>query len=120
MFDEIIDLFSDDAESVEIMNSGVYLGKKGAKRIFKGVLGAKTNHPKLLALHMQLQDVVDLDLGGKTAKGRWRCFYCLATPVKGELSALWGHGEYEKRIYKRGWEMEVQETPFLPYFSNSV
>ena len=38
---EIADLFSDDTESVEI--NGVYLGKKGAERIFNGIYGGGTS-----------------------------------------------------------------------------
>ena len=71
MGDEIVDLFSDDTESVE--TNGVYLGKEGAKRLFK-------NRYQLacpqgwLGLHMIQQGVVDVDPGGKTAKGRWQVF----------------------------------------------
>ena len=35
MWEEIVDLFSDQTESVEVSDSGVYLGKKGVKKFFK-------------------------------------------------------------------------------------
>jgi hypothetical protein len=116
MFDEVVDLFSDDIESVEISNCGVYLGKNGAKRMFKRFLGGKKELPGALGLHMQLQGVVDVDPGGKTAKGRWRCFYCVALPVKGELRAMWGHGEYENEYIKEDGKWKFTKLHFFLTF----
>jgi hypothetical protein len=98
MVNEVIDLFSDDTESVEM--NGVYLGKEGAKRLFKGMFARADKVPGRLGQHMQIQGVVNVDPGGKTAKGRWQCLWCLATPIGGELRALWGHGQYENEYIK--------------------
>ena len=42
MWDEVVDLFSDNAESVEVADSGVFLGKAGVKRFFIGVMKANS------------------------------------------------------------------------------
>ena len=38
-WDKVVDLFSDNAESVEVIDHGLYLGKEGAKRFFNGLVG---------------------------------------------------------------------------------
>lgn len=39
MFQEVIDLFSDNTESVEVGDRGVFKGKDGVKRFFWNYLG---------------------------------------------------------------------------------
>lgn len=101
MWDEIVDLFSDDAESVEIGDRGIYCGKEGMKRLFKEVIGV--GGPKSygeLRDHMQLQGVVTVAPDGKTAKGRWRVWGCLAVPISGERRAMFLSGPYENEYIK--------------------
>jgi hypothetical protein len=97
LWDEVVDLFSDNTESLEISDSGVYLGKAGVERFFKGFLGkgGLPPFPGALGIHMQLQGIVNVDPEGDTGKGRWQCVMLLATPVEGELRASLGHGVYE-------------------------
>ena len=102
LWDEIVDLFSDNTESLEISDSGVYLGKAGVEKFFKGVLGRDglPPMPGALGIHMQLQGVVNVGPNDGKAKGRWQCAMCIATPVEGELTALLGHGVYEVEYVK--------------------
>jgi hypothetical protein len=97
MGDEIIDLFSDDTELVDI--GGVYLGKEGVRRLFKGVYGGGLP-PGHMGQHGIQQAVINVDEGGKTAKGRWRVVWCMAAPVDDKIAALWGHGLYENEYIK--------------------
>jgi hypothetical protein len=114
MYDEIIDLFSDDTESAKL--GDVYLGKEGVKRLFKGML-TKTEHTSgRLAGHSQLQGIVNVDPGGKTAKGRWRCLYYLATPIEGKLRAIWGHGHYENEYIKEDGKWKFKKFQFFLTF----
>lgn len=39
LFDQVVDLFSENTESLEISDSGVYLGKAGVSRFFKDFWG---------------------------------------------------------------------------------
>jgi len=104
MQEEIVDLFSDDTESVEVADRGVFLGKEGVKKFFIGYLGrgGKPRPSDEMAIHTQLQGVVNVDPGGKTAKGRW---YCLMIQAHygiepGVPRAGWGFGVYENEYVK--------------------
>jgi hypothetical protein len=119
MIDEIIDLFSDDTESIEFSNK-VYLGKEGVKKLFKNMNASTADVPGRLWQHMQLQGVVNVAPSGRTAKGRWRCFYMLATPIQGEekkgLRALWGHGHYENAYIKEEGKWKFKKFQFFLTF----
>ena len=72
---EIIDLFSDNAESVEITDHGLFKGKEGVKKLFWDWIGGG-GRPRGAPMSggivriFQLQGVVDVAADGKTARGR--------------------------------------------------
>lgn len=124
LWDEILPLFTDDCE-IEISALGVYVGQKQAAVLFKDLLGkgpAKSDEHGLvwgqLYNHLIVQGIVNVDEGGNTASGRWRCFMQIAE--FGE-KAVWGEGPYEIR-YRKGadgkWRMShlhfyrTYHTPF--------
>jgi hypothetical protein len=111
---QVVDLFSDDC-SVEIAARGVYLEKKGADRLFRGVLGGGKIGlpPGRLFNHFQLQGIVDVDPGGRTAKGRWRAFVQIAS--YGGM-ALWSEGVYENVYVKQGGVWKFQKMKFWPTY----
>lgn len=101
MWDEIVDLFSNETKSIEVSDSGVFLGKKGVKKFFKRVLGgSKLGSAGRLHVTLQLQGFIDVKQDGKTAKGRWQAWECLVRTVDGALKQLWGHGVYENKYVK--------------------
>ncbi len=102
LWDDVVDLFSENTESLEISDSGVYLGKAGVARFFKGFLGKNglPSDPMGLGIHMQLQGVINLDPESSTAKGRWQCVMLLAVPLYGNIRAMLGHGVYEDEYIK--------------------
>ena len=67
-WEDIIDLFSDNTESIEISDLGVFLGKEGVKKFFR----REKVLPEFLHVMMQLSGVVDVDPSGKTAKSSQR------------------------------------------------
>ena len=118
MYDDLIDLFCDDC-TFELCDIGVYLGKKGVKNFFKGILVSPKEVKKRLYLHMQLQGVVHLDPGGNTACGRWQ----LLSLQNAELSeapgvqhALWITGVYEVKYIKEDGIWKIKNSVFNPYF----
>jgi hypothetical protein len=123
-WEKIVDLFADQAESVEIADSGVYKGKEGVKRFYLKLMGAQKPRVGFLHIQMQLQGVVDVEPGGLTAKGRWYGFSMEALPTlslfEGDLRQLWGHGIYENEYIKEGgkWKFKklhynlIFRTPF--------
>jgi hypothetical protein len=120
MIDDVMDLFSDDTELVEIGN--VYLGKTGARKVFEGMFGGRlygSNNkevPGILLLHPQIQGVITVDPDGITAKGRWRCLYYTATPIQGELRAVFGHGHYENEYVKENGKWKFKKFQFFVTF----
>ena len=114
LWDEVVDLFADDS-SVEIAARGVYLGKKGADRLFRGAFGhGKTGlAPGHLFNHFQLQGIVDVAPGGKTAQGRWRVFAQIATYGQ---SAIWSEGIYENTYVKENGIWKFQKMRFWPTY----
>jgi hypothetical protein len=103
-WDKIVDLFSDDSESVEVADQGVYKGKEGVKRYYLRLLGGKPPKPGMLSLKMQLQGVVTISPDGRTANGRWYGWAMEAIPTaslhEGDLRQVWTHGLYENEYIK--------------------
>jgi len=103
-YQKVVDLFSDNCESVEVADFGVYRGKAGVKRFYLDLLGSKPPRVGELSIGMIMQGVVDIDPDGKTAKGRWYCMSIEAKPTislhEGELRQLWGNGIYENEYVK--------------------
>jgi hypothetical protein len=114
LWDQVVDLFADDC-SVEIAQRGVYLGKKGADRLFRMVFGGgKIGLPfGRLFNHMMLQGIVHVDPSGLTAKGRWRAFVQIAQYQK---SAMWSDGVYENEYVKDNGVWKLKRLKFWPTF----
>ncbi|HWW63851.1 MAG TPA: nuclear transport factor 2 family protein [Sphingomonadaceae bacterium] len=72
LFDEIVDLFADDAE-LHFMG-GVFHGKAGARRLYGGASGMNGPAHGMLFEHIIAQDIVHVAADRKTAEGRFRCF----------------------------------------------
>ncbi|HTR36288.1 MAG TPA: nuclear transport factor 2 family protein [Bryobacteraceae bacterium] len=118
LWDEIIPLFTEDAR-VEIGGRGVYVGRTSVAHLFKDVMGGGKEGLEYGTLHnhMQLQGVVDVDPGGKAAKGRWRAFMQVAALNR---TALWAEGPYEIEYAKLNgkWmfrKMRWYPTYYVPY-----
>ncbi|MGA2109100.1 MAG: nuclear transport factor 2 family protein [Syntrophorhabdales bacterium] len=103
---EIVDLFSDDAESLEVESAGLFLGKEGIKKFFltdpqTTIKEGKTDVPGWINILILIAGgVVEIDPSGKTAKGRWTTWL----PESMLLGALprqqWVHGYYENEYVK--------------------
>jgi len=107
MNQEVVDLFSDNAESVEIMSRGVFKGKAGIKRFFLDYLGRRRDtltKPGGMGFHTQHQGVITVAPDGKTAKGRWYLVMIMAMAIEqdesGKLRSVLGNGVYENEFVK--------------------
>jgi hypothetical protein len=99
MFNEIIDLFSDNTESVEITDHGIFRGKEGLKRMYSGMVVA--SRPGWIFFEvMQEQGVIEVAPDGKAAKGRWYSPAFEARPFGGTLKATWEFGVYNNEYVK--------------------
>ncbi|HEY4215296.1 MAG TPA: nuclear transport factor 2 family protein [Steroidobacteraceae bacterium] len=114
MWEDVAALFTEDA--VANYPAGVYVGHASIRQhLFENVGGRKMGDLGLgdgrLYNHMQIQPVVHLDPGGKTAKGRWRAFAMFGS-FGG--SATWAEGVYEFTYAK---DHGVWKIRTLDYYS---
>jgi hypothetical protein len=125
LYDEVSGLFSDDAE-VCFLN-GVYKGKAGVRRLycewFRNLFTQGHNGPVrgFLLDHLQLQDIVDIDEDGKTARGRFRALMLAGQhhtkdpPIPNFPEQCWEGGIYENEYVKdKGlWKIRRQDYNML-------
>jgi hypothetical protein len=110
---EIVDLFSEDTESVEIESHGQFLGKEGVRKMYlQGAGGegqtepgkpATPSRPRIVGVGtviIQIGGVITLAPDGKTAKGRWHTWLAETFPFAGVLGQYWLHGYYENEFVK--------------------
>ncbi len=104
MWAPILDLFSDNAESVEIADHGVFKGKKGVRRIYWNMFAGggkeQKNPPWMQFVVMQIGGAVDVSPDGKTAEGRWQTWLMEAKPYGAYNRQEWLHGYYENKYVK--------------------
>ncbi len=101
---EVVDLFSENTESLEIESVGLFLGKAGVKKFFldndldpenKGIVETWIN----IRIFMS-GGVINIDPSGTSAKGRWNTWLAEAMPVGGLPRQQWVHGYYENEYVK--------------------
>jgi hypothetical protein len=124
MFQEVIDLFSDNAESVEVGDRGVFLGKDGVRRFFRDFLGGggKPRPAGDMAFHMQHQGVVDIAPDGKTGQGRWYCTMIQARPIEsgGPTRSVLGHGVYENEFVKEDGKWKFKKLFYGLHYRSPI
>jgi hypothetical protein len=117
---EVAALWAEKDSSVEIAARGVYLGRAGAERLFKASMGGGRDGLRegQLFNHMLLQGVVNIDPGGRTAKGRWRAWIQVGTaPMDGKPgNATWSEGTYENEYVKENGVWMFKKMKFWPTF----
>ena len=115
---EVVELFSDKTESVEVAHRGVYLGKEGVHRFFTGAQG-KPAPEWAMGRHMQMQGVITVNPDGRTAGGRWHCLFLSVTNFGVETQppqAAWGYGVYENTYVKENGKWLFLKLHFNRYF----
>jgi hypothetical protein len=95
LWDDAADLFAADG-TFEYGQRGVYVGPAHIRRalLLFGPLGLATGR---LNNHMQLQPVITVAPGGKTATARWQGMVMLSEPG---ANGVWGVGLYENAYVK--------------------
>lgn len=99
---DIVDLFSDNAESVEIVDHGLFLGKEGVRKMYWEWIGGKgEQRPSWVQfIVMQIGGVVTVNPDGKTATGRFQTWLCEAKPYGAFPRQEWLHGYYDNKYVK--------------------
>jgi hypothetical protein len=109
---DIVDLFSDNCESVEIVDHGVFKGKKGVEHIYVDVIGARKTGPRppwVAFVVMQIAPVIDVAPDGKTASGRWQTWLFESKPYGAFPRQEFLHGYYENQYVKENgrWKFSL-------------
>lgn len=120
---EVVDLFSDNAESVEIESTGLFLGKKGVKQFFLVddlLPEGATILPKWINILILMHGgVIDIDPSGKTAKGRWNTWLAEAMLVGGIPRQQWVQGYYENEYVKENGRWLIKKLHWNVTFFTS-
>jgi hypothetical protein len=96
----VIDLFSENTESVEITDHGVFRGKKGAVHLYSG-MAERSNRPAWNFFEiMQSQGVIEVAPDGRTATGRWYTPSFECRPFGGTKKQTWQFGVYNNEYIK--------------------
>ncbi|MEO6152844.1 MAG: nuclear transport factor 2 family protein [Croceibacterium sp.] len=90
LWDDAADLFAADG-SFEYGQRGVYVGQAHIRRALL-LFGPAGLAPGNLNNHMQLQSVISVAPGGRTANARWQGMVMLSQPG---ANGVWGVGLYE-------------------------
>lgn len=119
MWEDLSQLFTEDA--VANYPAGVFIGRPSIHRhLYLNVGGGKMGEIGLregrLYNHMNIQPVVHLDPGGKTAHGRWRAFAMFGSFGGG---ATWAEGVYELGYAKDGGVWKIQSLEYHAGFGAS-
>ena len=121
--DEILSLFSKKPDiSIEIADSGLLKGRKGVKTFFtyQDTFCAATATPPKEFLHLlfPLAGIVDVDPGGKTAKGRWYGFGMITVPPpEGKAQANLGCGIWENEYVKEDGKWKFKKINYNVVFN---
>ena len=115
--DDLADLFADDATTE--MGIGINIGKKKIRESFNKNMFKRNDGTKRLFVHLQFQGIVNIDQGGKTAKGRWQMLGLstdyLGKPA-GELQPMIGLGVYENEYIKENGTWKIKKLTFNRWF----
>ena len=112
MWTDLAELFTDDA--VANYPAGVYIGKPSITRhLYLNVGAVEMGETGLgdgrLYNHMNLQPVVHLDPGGRTAKGRWRAMAMFSRYGGG---ATWAEGVYQMGYVREDGVWKIQTLDY--------
>jgi len=117
MWDEMAQLFCDQAPSIEIGRRGRYVGKARVRRFLSEVLGGGRwglEHNEIIN-HMQLQPVITVAEDGCSAHMRSRAVVQGSSPPGGD-KMLWAEGVYENEYVKQGGRWKIKHLGWVPTF----
>jgi hypothetical protein len=106
-FEEVIDLFTEDAR---LDFGGVYYeGRQGMEAFFIQLLPAQLS----FSMHMVHNPIVEVD--GDTAKGKW--YFEAPTTFKPDNKAFWLAGIYEEEYVRNGAEWKIASLKAIFHYT---
>lgn len=107
MWAEVSQLFARNGR-FEYGQRGVYIGRQRIERALL-LFGPERLAPGHLNNHMQLQAVINVADGGRTATARWQGMVMLSQPG---ANGVWGVGIYENAYVKEGSVWKIAKLHF--------
>jgi len=119
-YPKVLDSFSRDPEvSVEIGESGVYVGPAKVEAMFLKVLKPLFSLPGALPLHMLTTPVIEVDPDGVRGWGMWQTLGCNSFPTPAGMTAVWQQGIYDNAYVKEDGRWKILRMRWLPNFRTS-
>jgi hypothetical protein len=119
--EELVGLFSKSA-CIDMGKGGLYQGEKGIRMFFNFSnhynTALKKAPPEYLHQLMPLSGIIDVEIDGKTAKGRWYGFGVYAIPTKAKPQALFGTGIWENEFVKEDGIWKFKRLSYSLTFSS--
>ena len=113
MFEEIIDCFADDPDTVLNIMVGIYIGKEGIRRYFSEQKDRAMN-PEMLHQVIQISGVIDIDSDRRTAEGRWYGWGATALPAGEGVLQAWANGIYTSKYLKENGKWKIWKLVWYP------
>lgn len=121
--DKIVECFArkEAGVSCEIGDRGVYLGIKQIRELFQSMQKVFKEKPGKMGHIMDMNSVIEVDKGGKTAVGLWYGFGPLSLPEttdpdKRDLTAMWIFGKYDMKYIKEDGKWKFLNFRFVLIF----
>lgn len=116
MYEDLIELFADSPDTVLNLTYGIFHGKEGVSKYFSG-MNEMTQHREFLHQIMQLAGVVDINAGGKTARGRWYGFGAVAMPRRNGIFQVFTSGIYTCEYIKEDGTWKILKLMWNPIYN---
>ncbi len=118
---EVLDLFSehDATVSVEIGESGVYVGRAKVEAMFLHILKPFFTMPGMMPLHMLTTPVIEVARDGVRGWGMWQTIGCNSFPSEAGLKAVWQQGTYDNAYVKEDGRWKILRMRWLANFRTS-
>ena len=118
---DVLDLFSkqDATVSVEIGESGVYIGQAKVEAMFLHILKPFFTLPGMMPLHMLTTPVIEVDSDGNRGWGMWQTIGCNSFPSEAGLNAVWQQGTYDNAYVKENGRWKILRMRWLANFRTS-
>jgi hypothetical protein len=122
---ELIDCFSTSRQTTLEWPQGTFIGSDAPRRFFGNI--NKKKDPEFMHQMMQISGIVDIDVGGDTAKGRWWGFGAMAIPA-GSMEVPGGQGVdqsigcgiYEMEYTRENGAWKILKIKWVPVYSGTL
>ncbi len=120
-YGDVLTLFARDHPevSVEIGESGVYVGRAKVEAMFLQVLRPFFTQPGMMPLHMLTTPVIEVDSPAGSAQGMWQTIGCNSFPDGDGLRAVWQQGTYDNLYIREDGEWRILRMRWLANFRTS-